>query len=418
MNDLYNNQQNYLFDNNQDNFINGKYNKADDNSRYSITGLYKQSKSHFMFRTDVGSILNWDEIDIKEQEFKLDYNFMFRNKKFIARGIYGTGKGITQRTSDDDIFNQDHLISHGKGKVDVKTFHISLGLRDEYRLLGWDVIPYVGFKTRNQDYIMHDHVEPHPFQIEKMCKDPGDWEGYADVCTGGIGPADHGLSPSDFYRANEVNGEMQETDEPVTDTTIPGGAILNNGKPHVNLGYGDRIEDTDFCFHQNGDSETQWTCLRKGPDGANLVKAFGGASTIHTREGITHMYFVDWSGPFIAVNLKKQISDKENLSVYAEVFKPFYKVKGDWPQRTDWAHNPSFIDSGGNGYGLLFDLKYNYKFKNNMCFVAGLNYEYLQNRDADTLLFFEDGHEEKYEKSVEYSEYYGFGANVGLKASW
>ena len=415
---LYNNQtnqQNLSSNTNQSNFIS---NVLEDNYKYALTGLYKQSKSHFMFKTDVGSILNWDEIDIREQEFKLDYNFIFRNKKFVAKGIFGTGKGVTQRTSDDDIFNQDHLISHGKGKVDVKTYHISLGLRDVYQVMGWNITPFIGYKTRGQDYIMHDHVEPHPFQIERMCIDPGDWEGYSDVCRGGISPSDHGLSADQFYYADEVDGEMVPSDETVTNTTIPGGVTLSNGKAHVNIGYGDRIEDTDFCFHQEGDTPTQFTCLKRGEDGGNLMMAFGGSSTIHTREGITHKYFVDWSGPFISVKLNKNISEKETLFLYAEAFKPFYKVNGDWPQRTDWAHNPSFIDSGGSGYGILFDLVYNYKFKENIIFVAGLNYEYLQNRNADTLLFFADGNQELYKKSVEYSQYYGFGANLGLKTTW
>ncbi len=372
-----------------------------------------------MFKTDVGSILNWDEIDMRETSFSVSRDIILKNRQLVLKGVYETGKGTTIRTSDDDIFNQDHLISHGKGSVDLKTYSFSAGMRNLWHISGWDITPYIGYKKRKQNYIMFDHVEPHPFTLEKGCKGIADWEGYKDVCTGGISSDDHGLGSGAFYKAREnSNGERERTNEEVTDTNIPGMATLSNGEKYVNFGYGDRIEDSDFCYHTDGQDPTEWTCLERGEGGSNLLMAFGGVSQIHERPGITHMYFVDWTGPFIAASMERKIDTNQQVYIYAEYFKPSYKVWGNWPNRTDWRHDPSFIDSGGSGYGILFNFNYKYEFRPNTLFTVGVEYEYLQNKNADTLLFLAEGGSSFLPKSVEFSQYYGYGLNIGIKTRW
>ena len=290
-------------------------------------------------------------------------------------------------------------------------------MKNLWNLMGWNVTPYIGFKKKKQDFIMSDHVEPHPFTLEAKCRNVENWMGNANVCKGGI--SDHGIPSSQFYIGREdENGNIIKTGESVGSTNIPGYATLSNGENYVNLAYGDRIEDSDFCFHTENQDPKTFTCIEKGEGGINLLKAFGGVSQIHQRDGITHMYFVDWTGPFVGLNLERQFSNKEFFNTYLEYFKPRYKVWGNWPNRTDWMHDPSFIDSGGSGYGLLLNFNYQYEYKPNIVFVLGAEYEYLQNKDADTLLYLADGTTNLLEKSIIFSQYYSYGANVAIKIKW
>ena len=126
------------------------------------------------------------------------------------------------------------------------------------------------------------------------------------------------------------------------------------------------------------------------------------------------MYYVDWTGPFLGVSLERKMSDKEELVVYGEYFYPKYKVWGNWPNRDDWAHDPSFWDKGGKGYGLLFNVDYKYKIMSSVQLILGFEYEYLENKGADTQLFYADGNESLSEGSVRLSQWKNYGFNVGV----
>ena len=122
----------------------------------------KQSYPHFMFAMDVGSILEWDEIDAHETVFKVSRDFMIKNRQYVFNLTYGTGSGTTSRTSDDDIFNEAHLISLGAGNVDLSNFSVSLGMRNIWRLGNWDITPYIGYRKRETHLHTHNHQPTHP----------------------------------------------------------------------------------------------------------------------------------------------------------------------------------------------------------------------------------------------------------------
>ncbi len=383
---------------------------------------YRKTYGQFMFETDVGSILNWDEVDSTETIFKVSRDFMIKNRQYVVSATYGTGSGSTTRTSDDDVFNEAHIISLGAGDVDLSNWSIAIGMRNLWKLGNWDVTPYIGYKKKKQDFQMFDHATPAPFYLEYFCtSESGGYvqmsngDEYDYVCTDGINLLDH-VNDSSYWQSvmYAVDPETYEpTGEEITDSDlfIPGYVDFGDGQYAINLSFGDQIYEEDYCYY----SETgKFVCIEPGEGGENLLEAFGGVSSVFVQEGVTHMYFVDWTGPFFALNLERKISNKEDLNLYAEYFLPRYKVWGNWPNRTDWMHDPSFYDKGGNGYGIFIDFNYKYNIRKNIQFSVGANYEYLENKNADTTQFFSDGSVEVYPDSIMLSRWKAFGINIGI----
>lgn len=340
-----------------------------DPSKWEFDIKYKKGEGQFMFENEVHSILNWDEVQINETIFSVSRDFMLKNRQYVFSLTYGTGSASTDRTSDDDIFNELHLISLGKGSAKLKDMSLSLGMRNIYNIAGFDVTPVIGYKKKEQNFEMSDHSVPAPFFLEYFCEGV-DNDG---TCTAGIDLASHGLTVNDVYYL--VNGERDYTTTVDTaDLVIPGD----------NLSYGMQIGEEDFCYIASSKKEV---CLEAGEAGSNLLDAFGGVSSLETVEGVTHMYYVTWQGPFIGVNLEKMIGNRESLHIYSEFFKPSYKVWGNWPNRVDWQHDPSFIDEGGSAWGFSFDATYKYLIKNSIALTLGVNYEYIKEKNADTKLY-------------------------------
>ena len=114
------------------------------------------------------------------------------------------------------------------------------------------------------------------------------------------------------------------------------------------------------------------------------------------------------------VVFERKLSEKEDLNLYLEYFKPKYKVWGNWPNRTDWMHDPSFNDEGGQGMGYSFDLSYKYRLYNNLALTADINYEYLKNKNATTILYFADGSVGVYPDAILLSRWKSYGLTLGL----
>ena len=386
---------------------------------------YKKNSAHFMFRSDVGSILNWDEIKTKETIYKVSKDFMIKNRQYVFTAKYGKGSGETTRTSDDDIYNEAHIISLGAGSVDLSNWSVSLGLRNFWKLGTWDVTPYIGYKEKKTDFVMFDHATPSTYYLDYFCQF-GDDEGvvtigndtYENVCSAGINLLDH-LDNYDYwsqvmyYAEEDDEGNITKLSGTVdeADMFIPGFVEFDDGTGVVNLSAGDQIYQEDYCYTAESGN---MVCIESGDDGTPLLLAFGGVSSIFIQDGITHMYFVTWSGPFVGVNLERKLSEKEDLNLYLEYFKPKYKVWGNWPNRTDWMHDPSFNDEGGQGMGYSFDLSYKYRLYNNLALTADINYEYLKNENATTILYFADGSVGVYPDAILLSRWKSYGLTLGL----
>lgn len=380
------------------------YQKVDhDPKRWEFDIKYKKGEGQFMFKSDVGSILNWDELQTNETVFTISRDFMIRNRQYVFSASYGTGKYTTDRTSDDDVFNEAHIISLGKGNANLTDLSFSFGARNLYNWAGFDVTPVIGYKRKKQEFEMSDHATPAPFYLEYFCDGATESD---PTCVNGINLVDHGLTVDDIYTPD---GSAVDT----SDLFIPGVGIDASGNSYTNLSYGMQIYDEDFCFvTQTGKEVCIYSEATNGSN--NILKTFGGVSSVNITEGVTHMYHVTWEGPFIGVNLERMISPRETLLVYGELFKPSYKVWGNWPNRDDWAHDPSFYDKGGSAWGASFDATYKYRIKNSTEFTIGFNYEYIKEKNADTHQFFADGTSEVYKNSILLARWKHYGIAIGL----
>lgn len=355
---------------------NSYYQKVNhDPSKWEFEIKYKKGEGQFMFENDVHSILNWDEVQTNETIFSISRDFMLKNRQYVFNFTYGSGSSTTDRTSDDDIFNELHLISLGKGKANLKDMSLSVGMRNVYNIAGFDVTPVIGYKKKEQNFEMSDHSVPAPFFLEYFCEGIDNY----GVCTSGIDLGSHGLTVNDLYYTDAYGERDYTTTVDAADLIIPG-----SYDGYDNLYYGMQIAEEDFCYVSATGRDV---CLEAGEAGSNLLDAFGGVSSLETVEGVTHMYYVTWKGPFIGVNLEKMIGNREIVHIYGELFKPSYEVWGNWPNRVDWQHDPSFVDEGGSAWGFSFDATYKYLIKNSIALTLGVNYEYIKEKNADTKLY-------------------------------
>lgn len=353
---------------------------------WAIDVRYKMSEGQFMFQTDVGSILNWDEAYSGEFEIKVSRDFMVKKYQLVADVSFSAGSLSTERTSDDDIFNELHIISLGRGSASLSSWSAGIGIRNFLKFGGFDITPSVGWKQKSQNFEMADHVAPAPFFYDVFC--------YPDangICADINLASDVGVHVLDYIYIVEPNGSQRavKPSEMSDVVLIPG--IGRNGV--VNLAWRMLIPAEDFCWVTADLGLT--ACLQQyDVYGYNLVgETFGGVSSLNDQRGLTtHKYYVTWSGPYLGATAERAISLQESIKFYGEIFKPFFKAEGDWPLRTDWMHDPSFIDDGGSALGFSAELEYKYRFNPKAAFTLGLGREWIQVRNADTTLFFSDGY--------------------------
>ncbi|MDR1009111.1 MAG: hypothetical protein LBL52_02555 [Rickettsiales bacterium] len=391
-----------------------------DTKTWDVELLYQQGWGQFSFLMDVGSILNWDESSNNQAIVRLSRDFLFKNRQIVFSASFGQGKLTTDRTSDDDIFNELHLISLGKGNANLQDWSVSLGLRNWTRWAGWDITPMIGLKKKIQKFEMYDHVAPAPFYFEALCYED-DYGTCADIDLTNI----DGIDYSDLVYIYDDEGEYWYVDMSAEDQayyneggallTIPGWGYDAEADADVeNMFYGMLIPEDDFCYYTVlGD----YACLANEDN--SILYAFGGVSSLNEQWGITHIYYVTWYGPFLGMNFERAISPRELVNVYLELYRPKYTVWGNWPNRDDWMHDPSFYDKGSDAWGYLVELKYKYMFKPGAEFIIGANWEYIKVENADTTLFFADGRgmlagEEFIPNSILHARWYNVAVFAGL----
>jgi hypothetical protein len=367
-------------------------------NKWDIDVQYKYGIAQFFFEMQVGSILNWDEITAKETLFTVSRDFMYKNRQYVVMATFGTGSASTTRTSDDDVHNELHVFSLGRGSADLSTYSIALGLRNIYRLAGFDLTPFVGYKKRHQGFKMGEHYRPSPFFLEKACVDDGN-KGCLpiDLNAAGINQI--------YVYAVGADGRPDNSIDVSGYMTIPGDQLY----------YGMQIAGGDFCWYA---PDNQEVCLKAStsydgyPD--NLINAFYGASQADYLKGTTHIYPVDWTGPFVAANLERMLSPKETFNIYAELFFPTYRAEGTWPGREELQQYPSFVDTGGSSLGIQLDMKYKYKIYQNVDLSLGGSFEYYQVKDADTTTYFVEGEPDFSPKEIKLGRWRNLSLMLGV----
>ena len=127
--------------------------------------------------------------------------------------------------------------------------------------------------------------------------------------------------------------------------------------------------------------------------------------------GTSHSYEVDWSGPYIAMDMQYDINQNNAVTGRVELGFPGYTSTGDQPYRFDWAHPKSVEDSAGMFSALHLGLGANWMtaINDKIMLTIGLTYDYYTVSDVDAKTYLNSGYYNDLYASLEdaWQEKYG-----------
>ena len=119
------------------------------------------------------------------------------------------------------------------------------------------------------------------------------------------------------------------------------------------------------------------------PTGATKVNTAG--TFYYSQPSVSHSYEVEWSGPYLALDMDYQINNKNSVNGRFELGLPGYTSTGDQPYRYDWAHPKSVEDKAsiGSAYHLGLGANWLTALTNTVFLSLGLTYDYYTVSEAD-----------------------------------
>ncbi len=125
------------------------------------------------------------------------------------------------------------------------------------------------------------------------------------------------------------------------------------------------------------------------PDGVNAAGTY-----FFQQPGVSHSYEVEWSGPYLALDMDYMINANNAVNGRVEVGLPGYKATGDQPYRFDWAHPKSVEDKAGmfGAFHLGIGANWLTAITNTVSLSVGLTYDYYSVSDADATTYLNEGY--------------------------
>lgn len=110
-----------------------------------------------------------------------------------------------------------------------------------------------------------------------------------------------------------------------------------------------------------------------------------GGNYYYGQPGISHKYDVEWSGPYLALDMLYDINQNNNVNAFVELGLPSYTATGDQPYRFDWQHPKSVEDSKGiaGAFHLGMGANWTTALTNSVSLSFGVIYDYYTVSDAD-----------------------------------
>ncbi len=157
------------------------------------------------------------------------------------------------------------------------------------------------------------------------------------------------------------------------------------------------------------------------------VKTLAGYDYISTEDsyfyqqpGITHLYDVIWSGPYVAMDMRYDINQYNFANARIELGFPGYESTGDQPYRFDLQHPTSFKDKADmfQAFHLGLSADWMTAITDSLSLSLGVTYDYYNVDKVDATTYFNslyyDGISENTLKEEIKSTYKSLGANIGL----
>ena len=160
-------------------------------------------------------------------------------------------------------------------------------------------------------------------------------------------------------------------------------------------------EDTQDPSMAGKDAEPAYAAVRV--DGWSYAEAEG--TFYFEQPGVTHSYEVEWSGPYVGLDMQYDINQNNTVVANVEFGLPSYTATGDQPYRYDWQHPKSVQDKGGIGTGFHFGAGANWRtaITDSVALSIGVTYDYYSVSDADATTYWDPVYgEEQYDIAVKW----------------
>lgn len=334
--------------------------RASDEGFYLNAGLSRQVAMWQFEMKESKSILHYDNINWNVFDIDAGYKFTAANTPMQVNAGFKYGMQSGDSTMiDDDITNGGyfsttwydsvgdyiadqfgHALSIGTSSGgNMYEFNLGFGLTDFFKWGNVKITPSVGYR-----YLKYK------LETEK----------------------NYGLAV-DTLNANgaciTIDGE-QQCDPVVIIYTIDAN--------------GDAVKSILLKRQVNSDGSVGLIPLPNGLDSDQYYVNNAG-TYYYQQPGTSHSYEVEWSGPYVALDMDYTINPNNAVNGHVELGLPGYTATGDQPYRIDWQHPKSVEDKAGIGSAYHIGLGANWKtaITNTVSLSVGLTYDYYNVSDAD-----------------------------------
>lgn len=167
-------------------------------------------------------------------------------------------------------------------------------------------------------------------------------------------------------------------------------------------------EKINYCANYDGDTqclpvlvaidgtESQIVPVEIAADGTyhyDISAAGDSADVFNTfsfnQTGTSHSYKVEWSGPYIAMDMEYPINQNNSVNGRIELGFPGYTSTGDQPARTDWAHPKSVEDKASmfSAFHLGMGANWTTALTDMLSLSLGVTYDYYNVSGADMTVY-------------------------------
>lgn len=131
-------------------------------------------------------------------------------------------------------------------------------------------------------------------------------------------------------------------------------------------------------------------------DTFNYITVPGNASYLETentyyyhQSGVSHSYEVEWTGPYLALDMVYDITADDAVNARVELGLPAYTATADQPYRPDWQHPKSLEDKGSVGDAYHFGLGANWlhSLTDSIVLTLGATFDYYHISGADATTY-------------------------------
>ncbi len=329
-------------------------------------GISRQTSMWQFEMKEAASILHYDNVDWNVLDINAGYVFGNKTQVQIGAGVqYGMQAGESTMV-DDDMTNGGFFVAEGVntdengneiyvgdfvGKAmsigtskdgSMLGFNAGIGLKDFIKWGKLKITPSVGWR-----YLKYD-LETHNNQGMALQVFEGNGGCITDSVTGEL------QCDGVVYVYYPATGGGYIADVPLRSDTNGDGAINEFDNVEIELAPGAEFIDisNNFFFQQSD---------------------------------ISHKYEVEWSGPYLALDMTYDINQYNHVNAFVELGLPSYTATGDQPYRFDWAHPKSVEDSAGMGGAFHLGMGANWTgaITDALSLSVGVTYDYYTVSDAD-----------------------------------